>query len=444
MFSNSISAVRSNYDIDVYVRQNDSKLVHYWTEPHDRSKFTRELLCEGVVGKPAVIRMQNRIDVFFCKGTQLVHMWAAESTEWLYEKEVISSDFTPKFSPAAVSWENEIDIYFIRDGNSLIHIHASPTMTESNEKSKWIYEEEIISLNFPKICCSSVSNLAAIRNEKGRIDIFFATSETLVHGYVGDVTDWKMKFKIPFKHLKLNPEHIEVTKLQDNIDIFYRDDKNILNKIYCRGHIPDLNYEDHGQLCSMSALESFSVVRFGQHIDIYFVANDNKLYHIYYGNNNGWKFSHPNAISDSDVHNSVSAVRVYEKSIDVFYLSINNKLKYLCIGEGTNYDWSQYRYVDTNPIVPLALNNTEQSNNHVASVPGKEKVGASLLEVLQDTLKIVMKTTTVNDQVLSESPLPSKINIEGSDSQCSLGDSNLLNEDTNEIDVVISEDEKVR
>jgi hypothetical protein len=245
----------------------------------------------------------------------------------------------------------------VRNENTLVNLHTSTSTrsltTSSSHKSSSIHKEEIISINTPDIFVSSVSSLTAIRNESKRIDVFFISSETLVHGYMGDCNRWRMQFMKPIKNQKVNPEHIEVTKECDKIDIFYRDHQNILKKLHCRGHISALKYVDHGKVSSMSASEHFSVVRYDQHIDVYFVADDHRLYHSYHGKYINWDFSHPKAISRPDVHTSVSAVRVEENAIDVFYSS-KQGLQYLCTGEGTTSDWGKYSYVYARP--PVARN----------------------------------------------------------------------------------------
>ena len=198
----SLTSIRFQDDIDVYVIQTDTKLVHYWIGPRTNWKFQKEVLCDGATGKPAVIRSQNHIDIYFCQGKQLIHMWVGESTKWIYRNEVIATQVDSNCSPAAVRWEQDIDVYFVRNGNTLVHLHASPhtrsSETRPNPSENWFYEEEIVSLACLEIGISNLSNLTAIRNEGERIDIFFAMSETLIHGYVGDFNKWsKMMFKIP-------------------------------------------------------------------------------------------------------------------------------------------------------------------------------------------------------------------------------------------------------
>jgi hypothetical protein len=354
MQSNTLCATRFKADIDVYFIHENSRLFHFWIGPQTYFQCQRKTLCKGARGKPAVVRFQNEVDIYFCRGTDLVHMWAGASTNWIHKMKVIATEVEPSISPAAVRWGDEIDVYFVRNENTLVNLHTSTSTrsltTSSSQKSSLIYEEEIISLNTPDICVSSVSCLTAIRNESKRIDVFFITSDVLVHGYMGDCNRWKMQFMKPIKNQKVNPEHIEITKICDKIDIFYCDHQNILKKLRCQGQISSLKYEDHGNVSSMRTLGHFSVVQYDQHIDIYFVGDDHRLYHSYHGKYINWDFSHSKAISSPDVHNSVSAVRVAEKVIDVFYLS-KQGFNYLCTGEGANNGWGEYSYVSAHPTV---------------------------------------------------------------------------------------------
>lgn len=83
-------------------------------------------------------------------------------------------------------------------------------------------------------------------------------------------------------------------------------------------------------------------MRFGEHIDVYFVGDNNRVWHTYSGAASQWAWNNPEQISEMNAVTGIAAVRPMEKAIDVFFLSDNDEMRNLFIGEGTGGDWGRY------------------------------------------------------------------------------------------------------
>ena len=88
----------------------------------------------------------------------------------------------------------------------------------------------------------------------------------------------------------------------------------------------------------------FSVVRVGSHIDLYYIRNS-QIYHTYSGNNNKWTWDEPQSISDTDVNYGLCSVKTKHTGIDVCYMSKNNTIRNLSIGQVIFLDNTHYQYV---------------------------------------------------------------------------------------------------
>ena len=93
----------------------------------------------------------------------------------------------------------------------------------------------------------------------------------------------------------------------------------------------------------MVEANKFCVLRFQDNIDVYFVGQDERVYHTYSGIYTNWNWMNCQVISEGLVggFSGIGACRVMG-SIDVFYVNQQEELENLFIGQGTNNDWSRY------------------------------------------------------------------------------------------------------
>ena len=343
-----ISAIRVDDNIDVYVAQQDQLLKHYWMNPQTNWQFNEEIISNQIIGKPAVIRSQNNIDLFVRTANRtLVHFWCGDYTNWAYKSEVLAYEISDSSDPAAVRWNNDIDVFYFDCFGTLINLHASPD-------TNWTYENKKV--HHSNGYCS---NLLAIRIKREAIDIYFIESERLMHFHTGDHTQWQFFSEQILPDRRISSKALSVVRVDNFIDLFYCNELGTISQLCCSDRTA-WKYEDNGCIFKNSAIpipqvRDFSVVRNGDHIDIYFRCDDNCVHHTYSGANNNWMWQADEIISPPDVSFGISAVRPHQKAIDVFYLGANDKLNLLFIGEGTNNNWSTYELALTKPVLQWEL-----------------------------------------------------------------------------------------
>lgn len=330
MGAGASSSYRYGDYIDIYVRQPDSELAHFWANPTTGWNRCREVIAGNCAGRPAVVRHENSIDVYYrSNNSELVHFWAGDHTGWQYLSAILATGLA-QIDPVAVRFNQAIDVFFVAGGGQLTHLNAG-------EHTGWAYNSNILE-------AGNYSCLCALRVGEHMIDLFYIKDGRVRHRSAGTHSDWVYGEEATLDSPAApHMGALSATRFKDYIDVFF----NAEDCVHQAHMSSDTNWKltNYGPI-HPDARAGFEIkaLRWEDNIDVYYTVGG-RIFHSYIGIYSNWLWRAPVPISEADYTYGLTAVRT-ATAIDVFYVAGDNRLRGLCIGDGTGGDWSAYRYVE--------------------------------------------------------------------------------------------------